>query len=190
MSASGRGEASGTGSRGAQSSAAQSRGSRQSREGRDVHDRSFPSDSGSQGSRSITRPPTEVHVVTPVLQPQDDTLGSLNGSLQVRQQTLIRDLVGNTIFPRLKFITDRMSHCMYTTSPRSLCQLMIKHCNYNGSEKEKHIWWTHYGAKWVLRKMTDCRNNRCTEMQRMWMSTYPNHGIAMPLLLAHHVCTV
>lgn len=113
---------------------------------------------------------TELRIATTLstLSQSDNSTGV--GEVKVDYRYVIRDLVGDEIFPRMKFITNKEALSLYDSDRGSICQLVVRRCQLQGSEREKQLWWLHNGSKCLLRKMTDCRNNRCTEMQRAWMS--------------------
>ena len=99
----------------------------------------------SQGSTEAD-PPS--HIFMSRSQTTDDRARQMKITLQ--------GFVSNSLFPKLKFITDPDVELRYTDDKNSICNLVVRDCNVVGDQQ---LWWA--SAKNIVRhKISEMRNNK------------------------------
>jgi hypothetical protein len=91
--------------------------------------------------------------------PEDMTLSVSTRGLNI----IIKDCVKLHLFRKMKFF-DKGKHGSYSTSPKTVCGLVMKHCNISSVQAD-HKWWDKMRSA-VMRTHTDHRNN-CIKAMRI-----------------------
>ena len=78
-------------------------------------------------------------------------------------RSIITDCVKDKLFRRMKFF-DKSKHASYSTSPQTVCGLVIKFCNMSSVQAD-HKWWDMMRST-VMKIHTDHRNN-CIKAMRI-----------------------
>lgn len=97
---------------------------------------------------------------------------SINMSLQTCDESWrvhSRSFVKRTLFRSVKF-WDQPTHGGFSTDPRTVCGMMASQFNF-GTQVDQNQWWLTC-IPWIMRMLTDHRNNCIKAMQKKYKGMY------------------
>jgi hypothetical protein len=85
----------------------------------------------------------------------------------------VSTLVGNRLFPQIKFICDPRVELEFNRNPKSICGVVLGECNPPANVAEEE-WWDH-ARKWIGRNISVLRNSKNTQMKWSFMGKCMRH---------------